>query len=325
MKTKILVIGGAGYIGSHVVKALVEDNYQPIVFDNLCTGQKQNLFPNCEFIEGDILNIKDLKKALVDIDTVIHLGAFKGVGESMIQPEKYSVNNIVGTINLLNAMSEAGVKKIIFSSSAAVYGNPKYLPMDEEHPTAPENFYGYTKLAVENLLSWYSKTKGIKYVALRYFNAVGYAPDGTITGQEKNPANLLPIIMETIIGIRPQVTIYGNDYETNDGSCTRDYIHVTDLASAHLKSVKYLDENNDSIILNLGTEKGVSVLEMIKIAKEISGVDFKVEIGERRLGDPAIVLANTKKAQEILNWKPEFSDLETIIRTTLDVYLKNKK
>ncbi len=325
MKTKILVIGGAGYIGSHVVKALVENNYQPIVFDNLCTGQKQNLFPNCEFIEGDILNIKDLKKALVDIDTVIHLGAFKGVGESMIQPEKYSVNNIVGTINLLNAMSEAGVKKIIFSSSAAVYGNPRYLPMDEEHPTEPENFYGYTKLAVENLLSWYSKIKGIKYVALRYFNAVGYDISGIITGQEKNPANLLPIVMETIIGIRPQVTIYGNDYETNDGSCIRDYVHVTDLASAHLKSVKYLDENNDSIILNLGTEKGVSVLEMIKIAKEISGVDFKVEIGERRLGDPAIVLANTKKAQKVLNWKPEFSDLKTIIRTTLDVYQKNKK
>lgn len=322
---KILVVGGAGYIGSHVVKILKDSGYFPVVFDNLSTGLRQNLFPDCEFILGNILNYQEIKKALTGVDTVIHLAALKAAGESMINPEKYAVNNITGTINLLNAMSETGVKKIIFSSSAAVYGSPKYLPMDEHHPTNPENFYGYTKLAVEDLLRWYGNLKGIKYVALRYFNAVGYDSSGTITGEEKNPGNLLPIIMEAITGKRSKVTVFGNDYDTPDGSGIRDYVHVTDLADAHLKSVKYLDEGNDSIILNLGTEKGVSVLEMIKVAKEMSGVDFKVEIGERRPGDPATVLADARLAKRILGWEPKFSDLETVIKTTLSVYLKNNK
>jgi UDP-glucose 4-epimerase len=291
----------------------------------LSTGLKQNLFPDLEFILGDILNYNEIRNALGGIDTVIHLAALKAAGESMTNPEKYAVNNITGTINLLNAMCETGVKKIIFSSSAAVYGSPKYLPMDEHHPTNPENFYGYTKLAVEDSLRWYGELKGIKYVALRYFNAVGYDSSGAITGEEKNPGNLLPIIMEAITGKRAKVTVFGNDYDTLDGSGIRDYVHVTDLAEAHLKSVKYLDEGGSNIVLNLGTEKGVSVLEMIKVAKEMSGVDFKVEIGERRPGDPATVLADAKLAKKVLDWKPNFSDLETVIRTTLSVYLRNKK
>jgi UDP-glucose 4-epimerase len=321
---KILVVGGAGYIGSHVVKALKEVGYSPVVFDNLSTGLKQNLFPDCEFILGDILNYAEIKGAMAGVGAVIHLAALKAAGDSMLVPEKYAVNNVSGTINLLNAVSEAGIKKIIFSSSAAVYGSPKYLPLDEKHPTNPENFYGYTKLAVEELLSWYSKLKGIKFVALRYFNAVGYDASLAITGEEKNPGNLLPIIMEAVVGRRPKVTVFGTDYETADGSGVRDYIHVTDLAQAHLQSLEYL-ETHDSLTVNLGTTKGISVLEMIKAAKEMSGVDFPVELGARRPGDPGTVLADASLAKQVLNWEPKYSDLENIIKTTLSVYKKNNK
>lgn len=317
---KILVVGGAGYIGSHVVKTLKNAGYNPLAFDNLSTGLKQNLFPDCEFILGDILDFNKLKEAVAGSEAVIHLAALKAAGDSMIHPEKYALNNIIGAVNLLNAMAETGVRKIVFSSSAAVYGSPKYLPMDEKHPVEPENFYGYTKLAVENLLYWYGKLKNVKFAALRYFNAVGYDADGFPCGREKNPANLLPIIMEAVIGERPQVTVFGGDYNTPDGSCVRDYIHVTDLADAHLRSLDYLEKNDQNLIVNLGTAKGASVLEMIKAVKDISGVDFKVVMGERRAGDPATVLADASLAKKVLNWEPKFSDLETVIRTTLKAY-----
>lgn len=323
MNKKILVLGGAGYIGSHVAKTLLKAGYIPVVFDNLSMGLRQNVLAGEEFIEGDILNVDQLTKAMEGVEGVIYLAAFKAVGESMENPEKYAINNIIGAINVLNAMCKVGVKNLIFSSSSAVYGEPKYVPIDENHPKDPMNFYGFTKLEMENLLRWYSELKGIKYVALRYFNAVGYDVDGEIYGLEKNPQNLLPIVMEAAIGRRDSITVNGNDYETPDGSCIRDYIHVTDLASAHLKSLEKLLSGSDSMILNLGTSSGISVLEMIDGAKKNTGKDFEVKIGPRRPGDPAKLIASCEKAKEMLGWSAQYSDLETIVKTTWEAYLKN--
>lgn len=323
MNQKVLVIGGAGYIGSHVAKTLLKSGYLPVVFDNLSTGLRQNVIAGEEFIVGDILNTDQLTQAMEGVEGVVYLAGFKAVGESMGNPEKYAVNNIIGAINVLNAMSKVGVKKIIFSSSAAVYGEPKYLPIDEEHPKEPINFYGFTKLETERLLKWYDQLKGIKFVALRYFNAVGYDPDGEIYGLEKNPQNLLPIVMEAAMGTRDHVEVYGNDYDTPDGSCIRDYIHVTDLASAHLKALEKLFAGEESMILNLGTSTGISVLEMINESKRVSGKDFLVKMGPRRAGDPGKLIASCEKAKEKLGWSAEYSNLETIVKTTWDAYLKN--
>lgn len=317
---RILVVGGAGYIGSHVVKELLKHNFEPVVFDNLSTGRQENIVKGVEFIEGDVLNYNQISQALNNVFAVIYLAAFKAAGESMILPEKYATNNISGAINLINAVSASGVKNIIFSSTAAVYGNPEYLPMDEDHPTKPVNFYGQTKLTVENLLNWYSQIKGINYAALRYFNAVGYDIEGEIKGLEKNPGNLLPIVMEAIIGQRPCVEIFGDDYDTEDGTCIRDYVHVSDLANAHVKALKFLDQENKNLIVNLGTAQGFSVMEIINAAKEISKIDFPVKIVDRRLGDPPKIFSNSNKALELLNWQVRSSDLNTVIKTTLRVY-----
>jgi len=320
--SKILVVGGAGYIGSHVTKVFKDAGHTPVVFDNLSSGLRENLFEDLEFIEGDVLNTEAVKKALVGVDAVAYLAAFKAAGESMENPGKYATNNICGAISLLNAMSDVGVKKIIFSSSATVYGDPEYLPLDEKHPTGPANFYGHTKIEIEELLKWYDKLKGIKYATLRYFNAVGYDPDGVVKGLEQNPANLVPILMEAIMGQRDKVGIFGTDYDTPDGTCIRDYVHVNDLAGAHLKSLNYLEDNN-SFTINLGSNSGISVKEMIDKAKEISGVDFKVEEQDRRPGDPARSLADSSLAKELLGWEAKFSDIDTIIKTTLDAYKAN--
>lgn len=318
---KILVIGGAGYIGSHVVKALLKDNHKVCVYDNLSTGLKRNLFSKAEFIEGDILDYPSLHSAMgKKIDAVIHLAAKKAVGESMENPEKYAVNNLVGALNILNSMAENKVNKIIFSSSAAVYGIPEYLPVDEKHPTNPINFYGFTKLDMEKYMQWYDQLKGIKFVALRYFNAVGYDENGDIKGLEKSPQNLLPIVMETALGIRKKMMIFGKDYDTPDGTCIRDYIHVSDLASAHSLAVDYLGKNGDSKILNLGTEKGISVQEMIDKSEEITGKKIAYEYAPRRAGDPASLLASSKEAQELLGWQPVHSSLENIIESTWKAY-----
>jgi len=322
MNKKILVIGGAGYIGSHVTKALVKAGYTAIVFDNLSTGSKENVFPGAELIVGDVKNANEISSAMKGMDAVVYLAALKAVGESMAKPEKYALNNLCGAINILNAMCEAGTKHIIFSSSAAVYGNPQYLPIDEKHPTEPINFYGFTKLETEEFLKWYDELKDIKYAALRYFNAVGYDPDGEVRGLEQGPNNLLPILMEVAIGVRPYAEIFGNDYDTPDGTCIRDYIHVTDLASAHILSLEKLFKGSDSMILNLGTSSGISVSEMIAKTKEVSGVDFEVKIGLRRPGDPAKLTADSQKAFATLGWRPEYSDLDTIVRTTWEVYKK---
>ncbi|MFA6918866.1 MAG: UDP-glucose 4-epimerase GalE [Patescibacteria group bacterium] len=320
MDKKILVLGGAGYIGSHVCKTLLKAGYSPIAFDNLDTGLKENIVAGVEFVEGDILNMDQLVKAMEGAQGVIYMAAHKAVEESMFNPEKYATNNICGAINVLNAMCQAGVKRIIFSSSSSIYGEPKYVPIDEDHPKSPMNFYGFTKLEMENLLKWYDQLKGIKFAALRYFNAVGYDPDGEIRGLERKPQNLLPVLMEAAIGKRAYVDVYGNDYDTSDGSCIRDYVHVTDLASAHLKALEKLIGGAESMALNLGTSLGISVLEMIEGVKKITGKDFEVRMAPRRAGDPAQLIASCEKAKEILGWSAEHSDLETIVQTTWNAY-----
>lgn len=320
---RILVVGGGGYIGSHVVKELLNGGYEAVVFDNMSTGQEVNLFPEAGFVRGDILDYNALDDIMKqNIDAVVHLAAKKAVGESMENPQKYAVNNLTGSINILNAMVNNGVKHIVFSSSAAVYGIPQYLPLDEQHPCQPINFYGYTKLAVENYLDWYSRLKDLNYISLRYFNAVGYAADGSITGKEKNPQNLLPVIMETAAGKRESFSIFGSDYDTPDGTCLRDYVHVSDLASAHVAAIKRLMTDKKSYCLNLGTGKAVSVKEIVDAVENVIGKRLNYRFAARRSGDPSVVVAKAELAAEILNWKARYTDMEAIVRTMWN--LENK-
>jgi len=251
---KILATGGAGYIGSHVLRELCDEDHRVVVFDNFSTGLHENVDPRAAVIEGDILNATDLKNPFAgNIDVVFHFAAWKAAGESMIDPARYASNNICGTITLLNVMLEHDVQNLVFSSSAAVYGNPQYLPIDENHPLNPTNYYGYTKKVIEDNLHWYSRLKGIHYAALRYFNATGYDVEARIKGKERNPANLSPIVMEVAAGIRTDMSAYGTDYETPDGTCIRDYIHVNDLASAHLLAMNYIIAKQKNLVVNLGT------------------------------------------------------------------------
>ena len=316
---KILVTGGAGYIGSHVVLALCEGGYEVVVLDDLSSGNREAVDDRAEFIQGSTLNNDNVATALNGVDAVIHLAAFKAAGESMIDPGKYSQNNISGTISLLNAMITYEVDKFIFSSTAAVYGYPKYLPLDENHPLEPINYYGFTKLEIERILKWYGELKGLKYATLRYFNAAGYDPQRRIQFLEKNPANLIPIVMEIASGRREKMEVFGNDYDTTDGTGVRDYIHVTDLATAHVKAIEYLNEN-ESIILNLATGESHSVLDVINKTKEISGKNIPYHIVDRRPGDPAELYARTTLAFDQLDWKANHSGLKSLIETTWQVY-----
>ena len=319
----VLVIGGAGYIGSHVVKGLNKQGHKVTVFDNLSSGLRQNLFKQNGFIHGDILIKEQLDRAFAQgFDAFIHLAAFKAAGESMVSPEKYSVNNITGTLNIINSAVEHGCKRMVFSSSAAVFGEPQYLPIDEAHPKNPENYYGFTKLKIEEFMAWYEKLRGLKFAALRYFNAAGYDVDGEIYGLEQNPANLLPIIMEVACGMRPKMKIFGNDYDTRDGTCIRDYIHVTDLAVAHVKALEYIAKNDKSLTVNLGSEKGTTVTEMVEAARRITGKPIPADYAERRPGDPASLVASAKYAAEILGWKAQHSDVDTLLETTYKAYNK---
>ena len=322
---KILVTGGAGYIGSHVVLDLLEADHDVIILDDLSLGVELNIHSDAQFIFGSTLDNEALKVCFRDqVDAVIHLAAFKAAGESMTDPEKYSKNNISGTINLLNAMTDHGVHTFVFSSSAAVYGYPEYLPIDEDHPTEPINYYGFTKLVIESFLEWYGKLRGLKYVSLRYFNAAGYDPKGRILGLEQNPANLLPIVMEVASGVRDKMEVFGDDYDTPDGTGVRDYIHVSDLASAHVKALDYL-QSGDSIIVNLATGEGYSVLDVIEKAREITGHPIPYEITARREGDPAKLIATSESAGELLDWEPKLSDLESLLKTTWRVYSAKKE
>jgi UDP-glucose 4-epimerase len=341
----ILIIGGAGYIGSHVAREFLDQGHKVTVFDNLSSGLRQNLFPEEDFIHGDILNYPDLIRAARGAsdrlqaggggssaeaakngyDAVIHLAAFKAAGESMLKPEKYSLNNISGTVNILNAVSEAGIPFIVFSSSAAVYGEPAYLPIDEKHPASPENYYGFTKLEIERFLAWYDKIRGVKFAALRYFNAAGYDVKGRITGLEQNPANLIPVIMEGAAGMRGEVQIFGDDYDTPDGTCIRDYIHVSDLAAGHAAALDYLKKSGNSLTVNLGSEEGFSVLEILETARRVSGKPVPSRIVGRRPGDPAKLTASAKLARETLGWTAKHSDPETVIGSTWRVYSKHER
>ena len=241
----------------------------------------------------------------------------------MIKPEKYSVNNISGTVNILNMAAETGINKIVFSSSAAVYGDPEYLPIDEQHPTKPKNYYGFTKREIESFLGWYDKLKGIRFAALRYFNAAGYDAKGRITGLEQNPANLLPVLMEVAAGMRAEMQVFGNDYNTPDGTCIRDYIHVNDLAAGHVAAMNYLTAKDKSLIVNLGSEKGLSGLEMLEAARRITGKPIPAHIAGRRPGDPAKLTASAKYARETLGWVAHHSDVDTLISTTWKAYRKH--
>ena len=320
----VLIIGGAGYIGSHVTGEFLDLGHNCTVYDNLSSGLRENLFSEANFIHGDIHDYRSLLGAMKesDFNAVVHLAASKAAGESMLKPEKYSHNNICGTINILNAASEAGIKYFVFSSSAAVYGEPKYLPVDEKHPTEPENYYGFTKLEIERFLFWYEKLKNIRFACLRYFNAAGYDVKGRIKGLEQNPANLLPVIMETACGIRKEMQIFGDDYETTDGTCIRDYIHVSDLACGHFAALDYIIKNDRSITVNLGSGQGFSVKEILETSRKLTGMPIPSKTVGRRDGDPAKLCASCALADELLGWKTKYSDLPTLIKTSWEAYKK---
>jgi UDP-glucose 4-epimerase len=299
----MLIIGGAGYIGSHVAREFLDRGHAVTVYDNFSSGLKENLFPEARFVYGDILDYAKLRDTMrAGFDGLVHLAAFKAAGESMIKPEKYSVNNITGTLNILNAAAETGVRAIVFSSSAAVFGDPQYIPLDEKHPVQPINYYGFTKLEIERFLDWYDRLKGIRYAALRYFNAAGYDVKERISGLEKDPANLLPIVMETAAGMRSSLSIFGNDYDTPDGTCVRDYVHVNDLAAAHVLAYGYISGKNESVVLNLGSENGISVKEMVDVGRAVTGQPIIANIAARRPGDPSKLVASSLKAHELLGW-----------------------
>lgn len=323
---KILVIGGAGYIGSHICCDLVEAGHQVTVFDNLSKGFKSNIIEGEVFVEGDILSIEALENIFKSdkFDVVFHFAAFKAAGESMFKPEKYAINNIIGSINLLNTMLKYDVKKIVFSSSSSIYGEPEYTPVDEKHRLKPESYYGYSKMCIEQNIEWYSKLKGMKYAFLRYFNAAGYDVKKRITTLEKETTNLIPVAMETLFGMREVLPVYGTDYSTRDGSCIRDYIHTNDLADAHIRALHYLFNKEDNLIVNLGQNDGITVLEVIKKIEELFNKKLKYKICARRGGDPAVVIASNKLAYEKLGWQPKFSNIDTILKTTYEVY-KNSK
>lgn len=327
MKT-VLVTGGAGYIGSQTTFTLLEEGFQTVVFDSLEYGHREVIPRESVFIKGNLLNLKDLKDVFkkYKIDAVVHFAGYTSVGESVQNPGKYYQNNVGGSLNLLEEMVAAGVKKIVFSSSAAVYGIPKMNLINEIAPLAPINPYGKTKLVVENLLDDYFKAYGVSSISLRYFNACG-ADKKLRTGENHNPeTHLIPLVLQAAAGVKPSVKVFGNDYKTFDGTCIRDYIHVTDLASAHVLALKKLlsGKKMDEKI-NLGVGRGFTVFEVIKKAKEITGVDFKVEITKRRPGDTVRLVADNKKAKKFLNWQPKYSDLDTIITTAWKWLQKTKK
>lgn len=315
---KILVLGGAGYIGSHTVYSLIEQDNEVIVFDNLETGHIEAVHPKAKFYKGDLRNrvhidsVLDVEK---NIDAVIHFAANSLVGESMINPLKYYDNNLCGTKVLLESLIAHNIKNIVFSSTAATYGEPKHTPILEDDPTNPTNCYGETKKAMERMFYWTQQAHGLKYVSLRYFNACGAHISGKI-GEAHNPeTHLIPIILQAANGKRAHISIFGTDYNTPDGTCIRDYIHVTDLAQAHILAVEYLLNGGESNIFNLGNGVGFSVREVIETAKKVTGKEIKVIEEERRAGDPAILIASSDKAKNILGWKPEYDDLSTIIET----------
>lgn len=322
----VLVCGGAGYIGSHTVYELIERGNSVVVVDSLIKGHKAAIHNDAKFYLGDIRDEEFMDRVFREnkIDAVIDFAAFSLVGESVNEPFKYYENNVYGTLKLLEAMERADVKKIVFSSTAATYGEPENDIIVESDNTNPTNPYGETKLTVEKMLKWADNAYGIKFVALRYFNAAGAHISGKI-GEDHNPeTHLIPIILQTALGQREKMFIFGDDYDTPDGTCVRDYIHVTDLADAHIKALEKLFRTNESGIYNLGNGKGFSVKEVIEKAKKITGKDFKVEIESRRSGDPSTLIASSEKAIKELGWQPKFNTLDKIIETAWNWHKDHK-
>ncbi len=315
----ILATGGAGYIGSHTAKLLHQQGYQPVVFDNLRMGHEWAVKWG-PFIKGDLYDKECVSKALVDyqIDAVIHFAASAYVGESVENPRKYFRNNVANSMNLLEAMDDAGVRNIVFSSTCALYGNPEKLPLDEKHKKEPINPYGDTKLMVEKMLKWYGEAFGLNWIALRYFNASGADPDNEI-GEDHDPeTHLIPLIIYAATGKIKQLKVFGTDYNTPDGTAIRDYIHVNDLAQAHLAALKKLGNGMGCKIFNLGTGKGNSVMEVIQSVEKITGLKVPFEAAPRRAGDPPELVADSCLAQRELGWRPNFQELDDIVKSAWD-------
>ena len=313
----ILVCGGAGYIGSHAVYQLVKAGEDVVIVDNLQTGHRSAINPNAKFYEGDIRNPEILDKIFTEnkIEAVIHFAANSLVGESVEKPLMYFNNNVYGMQILLESMVRNGVDKIVFSSTAATYGEPEKIPIEENDRTQPTNPYGESKLIMEKMMKWVSRANGVRFVSLRYFNAAGAVEDGSIGEDHKCETHLIPLILQVPLGKRDHITVFGTDYPTPDGTCLRDYIHVLDLADAHILALNYLRDGGESNIFNLGNGQGFSVKEMIVAAEKVTGQKIKTEMGTRRAGDPAQLIASSDKAKKILKWNPQFADVEKVIET----------
>lgn len=313
----ILVTGGAGYIGSHVVEELKTEQITPIVYDNFSTGHADAVPEDVQLIQGDIHDRNFLEHVLgeYEIDGVMHFAASSQVGESMQDPAKYYFNNVAGTLSLLNAMRSAGVDCLVFSSTAAVYGEPERVPITENMSLQPTNVYGWTKRMIEKMLEDYSRAYELRYVALRYFNAAGASLLGNIGEDHRPESHLIPLILQAALGKRESVSIFGTDYPTADGTCIRDYIHVKDLASAHVLAMQHLQGGGESKFYNLGTENGFSVREIIQVVQQVTGRKFTVIEAARRAGDPAKLIASSEKIKKELHWQPQYSDIQRIVST----------
>lgn len=314
---RILVLGGAGYIGSHTVYELIDEGYEVVIVDNLETGFRKAVHPEAIFYEGDIRNRKFMDSVFEKepIDGVIHFAASSQVGESMRDPLKYYSNNLCGTEVLLESMVAHHVDKIVFSSTAATYGEPENIPIVETDKTLPTNCYGETKLSMERMFYWTSLAHSLRFVSLRYFNACGAHPNGKI-GEAHNPeTHLIPLILQVPNNQREYISIFGNDYDTKDGTCVRDYIHVNDLAQAHILAMKYLCDGGESSIFNLGNGVGFTVKEVVEVARRVTKHPIPAKEEERRAGDPSTLIASSEKAKCVLGWKPQYAELETIIDT----------
>ncbi|MDQ0298146.1 UDP-glucose 4-epimerase [Salibacterium salarium] len=321
----VLIVGGAGYIGSHAVHQLLDKGKQPVIVDNLQTGHKEAIPRGAVFYEGDIRDREFMRNVFKRkrITQVMMFAAHSLVGESMEKPLEYFDNNVYGTQVLLETMIEAGVREIVFSSTAAVYGEPEKVPITEEAPTKPENPYGETKLAMEKMMKWCEKAHGLRYVSLRYFNVAGARAGGKVGEDHRPETHLVPIILEVALGKRDAITIFGSDYSTPDGTCIRDYVHVEDLIAAHIKALHYLKEGGDSNIFNLGSSEGFSVKEMVEAARQVTGKDIPQQMGARRAGDPARLIASSDKARQVLNWEPKRTDVQTIVKDAWNWHQKN--
>ncbi len=323
----ILVTGGIGYIGSHTVVELLENGYDVLVFDNVSKGHAESLDPRARLIVGDLLDKQKLHWTFSShrIDAVIHFAGSIEAGESMKDPARFYENNLVASLHLLSAMRDHAVRCIVFSSTAAIFGNPKTIPIEEDHPVQPVNCYGATKAAIESMLLWFEKAHGIMHVSLRYFNAAGASLDAS-RGEDHDPeTHLFPLVFQAALGQRENIMIFGDDYPTSDGTCVRDYVHVVDLAKAHVLALDYLQTHHKSAAFNLGSGQGYSVRQIIDTVRKVTGADIPIVVGKRRDGDPPILVASNRKARSELGWTPSHSDIQTIAQTAWEWHRRHPR